>query len=502
MDEVFGFFPPSAEPPSKRPMLTLLKQARAHGLGVVLATQNPVDLDYKGLSNAGTWFLGRLQTERDKARVIDGLEGASIASGSSFDRAHMERILSGLDSRVFLMNNVHDDQPVLFHTRWTLSYLRGPLTRDQIAELMRERKTSLAAAPGRATRPATVALEREETKPGESGRPLVSPKVDERFVATLGKRGQLVYRPALLGVASLHYANASANVDLWKNFALMAELRGDDAARAPWEAALVLEAGVPELDDQPEAGARFATLPAAAADPKTHVRWAKMLESHLYREHPLQLWRCREFKEISNPGESEGDFRVRVRVLLHERRDLEIEKLRQRFAPKLARIQQQIRRAEERVDREQSQYQQQKMQTAVSLGATVLGAIFGRKLGSVGNVGRATTTARGAGRTVREHEDIARAQQGVEALREQLAELEREFQSSLEDVRANVDDSALEFEEFAIRPKKADLSIERVTLVWTPWRVSEDGIAKPDFWACATSSPAPTVSTRPAVNRG
>ena len=243
----------------------------------------------------------------------------------------------------------------------------------------------------------------------------------------------------------------------------------------------LLEDGSPEVDDEPEVDARFASLPAAAADPKTYVRWAKMLKSHLYREHPLNLWRCREFKKISNPGEGEGDFRVRLRQLLHERRDLEIEKLRKRFAPKLTRIQERIRRAETRVAKEQSQYQQQKMQTAVSIGATVLGAIFGRKLTSVGNVGRATTAARGAGRTARERGDIARAQENVEVLRSQLVELEREFEESLEDARTDVDDTALEFEELAIRPKKADISIERVALVWTPWRVSKDGVAEPDF---------------------
>ena len=132
MDEVFGYFPPSANPPSKRPMLTLLKQARAFGLGCVLATQNPVDLDYKGLSNAGTWFLGRLQTERDKARVIEGLEGALARPARRSIAARWKRVLSALQQRVFLMNNVHEDAPVMFQTRWAMSYLRGPLTRDQI----------------------------------------------------------------------------------------------------------------------------------------------------------------------------------------------------------------------------------------------------------------------------------------------------------------------------------------------------------------------------------
>jgi hypothetical protein len=136
MDEVFGYFPPTANPPSKQPMLTLLKQARAYGLGCVLATQNPVDIDYKGLSNAGTWFLGRLQTERDKMRVLEGLEGAAASAGSTFNQQKTEQTLAGLGSRVFLMNNVPEDQPVTFKTRWGLSSLRGPITRQQIEVLM------------------------------------------------------------------------------------------------------------------------------------------------------------------------------------------------------------------------------------------------------------------------------------------------------------------------------------------------------------------------------
>ncbi|HET9952974.1 MAG TPA: DUF87 domain-containing protein, partial [Polyangiaceae bacterium] len=136
MDEIFGYFPPTAAPPSKQPMLTLLKQARAFGVGVMLATQNPVDLDYKGLSNCGTWFIGRLQTERDKLRVLDGLEGAAASAGRAFDRSEMDRLLSGLRKRVFLMNNVHETAPRLVETRFTLSYLRGPVTRDEIKRLM------------------------------------------------------------------------------------------------------------------------------------------------------------------------------------------------------------------------------------------------------------------------------------------------------------------------------------------------------------------------------
>ena len=151
MDEIFGYFPPVANPPSKAPLLTLLKQARAFGLGVVLATQNPVDLDYKGLANTGTWFIGRLQTERDKARVMEGLEGAAASSGKKFDRRQMEQILAGLGNRVFLLNNVHEDAPEVFQTRWTLSYLRGPLTRTQIKQLMDPIKRERPAEAGQST---------------------------------------------------------------------------------------------------------------------------------------------------------------------------------------------------------------------------------------------------------------------------------------------------------------------------------------------------------------
>ncbi|MCA9477055.1 MAG: ATP-binding protein, partial [Nitrospira sp.] len=153
MDEVFGFFPPVKNPPSKAPMLTMLKQARAFGLGVVLATQNPVDLDYKGLGNTGTWFIGRLQTERDMARVLDGLEGAAATSAGGFDRKRMEQILSGLGNRIFLLNNVHDDGPEIFETRWALSYLRGPLTRTQIKTLMDPIKTGGLAEASPGTKP-------------------------------------------------------------------------------------------------------------------------------------------------------------------------------------------------------------------------------------------------------------------------------------------------------------------------------------------------------------
>ena len=162
MDEIAGYLPPVANPASKAPMLTLLKQARAFGVGMVLATQNPVDLDYKALSNAGTWFIGRLQTERDQLRVLDGLEGAMSTAGGAFDRDKLQRLIAGLGKRVFLLHNVHEDGPEVFESRWAMSYLRGPLTRTQIRTLMADRKERCGRrtrhaphpAPGTAPHPA------------------------------------------------------------------------------------------------------------------------------------------------------------------------------------------------------------------------------------------------------------------------------------------------------------------------------------------------------------
>jgi hypothetical protein len=505
MDEIFGYFPPTQNPPSKTPMLTLLKQARAYGLGVVLATQNPVDLDYKGLTNTGTWLVGRLQAERDKARVMEGLEGASAASGASFDRARMERTLAGLTSRVFLLHNVHEDEPALFHTRWTLSYLRGPLTRRHIQTLMRDR---LAASGATTTRRAASA----EPQGGPAGargpapapmpgaadpaaapveRPVLPHEIEERFLPAArlaSAQATPHYRPALLGVVTVHYVKTSLGADEWKTMAFLAPLDGEgDPWREPW----TLDRA-PELQEAPEPGARFAPLPAEAAQPKSYVRWREMLKALVYRDHPLRLWQCAGPRLVSRPGEAEGEFRARLRTALHERRDLEVEKLRQRYAPRLALLRDQIRRAGDRVERERAEQRYRQQETAISIGATLLGALFGRKAVGVGTVGRATTAARSAGRIAREKADVARAEENLDALSRRLADLEAELHGALETIRSDVAAEDLELVEILVPPKKSDLSVDRLTLVWTPWSIRAGGELEARF----------DVGVTPAASRG
>ena len=476
MDEVFGYFPPTANPPSKTPMLTLLKQARAFGVGVVLATQNPVDLDYKGLSNAGTWFLGRLQTERDKARVLDGLEGASTSQGSEFDRKRIESILSGLGSRVFLMNNVHDDGPVLFQTRWALSYLRGPLTRSQIQTLTAARRsaatTRTAPDASPATAPAAVVAEAPAAAssapaaaaPVAAARPVLPPDVAERFWRA--GTGSPAYQPALLGAAQLHYVNAKSGVDHWEPAYRLAPL-GEDAGADPWPLATPIS-DAPDLDSEPAPGATFAPLPPIAARAKSYVAWEKQLASQLYRDAVLTLHAIPALKLASRPGESEAEFRIRAGQLARERRDQEVEKLRAGYGPKLQRLQERIRTAEAKVEREQSQYQQQKLQTGISIGATLLGAIFGRKVASLGNVGRATTAARGVGRATQKKQAISRATESVESLRQQLAELESKFEAESHKLDELHHPDRLEVQPVRIPPRKSDLTVAPVQLVWVP----------------------------------
>lgn len=462
MDEVFGYFPPVANPPSKLPMLTLLKQARAYGLGVVLATQNPVDLDYKGLSNAGTWLLGRLQTERDKARVLDGLEGASAAAGAAFDRGEMERILSGLGQRVFLMNNVHDDQPVVFQSRWALSYLRGPLTRDQISTLMQEQRSNSLSTSPRAASPTPVASATE--------RPILPPGIPEVFALRRGALplgATLVYRPQLLGEAKVHFVDAKSGIDQWEACTLRVPI--DDALPpAVWEQAEVEKDVQLELEAEPAAAAQFAPLPAELSRATMFQTLTTQLKDHLYRHHRLTLFKAPDVKQMSQPGETEGDFRARLGHELKERRDLAVEKLRQKYATKWAGLQEQIRKAEQRVAKEKEQASQQTMSSMIHFGTSLLGALTGRKLFSATNANKVGTSMRSASRIMKERQDIGQAEETVEAYQQRMADLERQFEEESNQIAADLAAESIKIETVDLQPRKADISVSRVAILWTP----------------------------------
>jgi len=473
MDEVAGYFPPVAAPPSKKPMLTLLKQARAFGFGVVLATQNPVDLDYKALSNIGTWFLGRLQTERDKARVLDGLEGASASAGAGFDRQTMDKLLSGLRARVFLLHNVHEKAPTLFETRWVMSYLAGPLDRDQIRALAgaasrRDASTEAGVAAKAAMVAADVAT-KDPAPPGApiaGSRPVLNPAIREVFVgATLA--GEIVsYRPQLLGLGVVTFSDNKSGAEASVERFLLADF--GDLGGVAWERAPESELSEANLAPSPSAGVRFLELPAAASDPRRYARWEKELSDFLYRNQRLRLHTCTALGETSRPQETEKDFRIRMSQLLREQRDTQKQKLQEKFEALLQRADQKIARAQERVEREKSEASTRTVETAVSVGASVLGALFGRKLLSTTNISRAGSAARSVTRAAKEREDMARARAALDKEEQGRADLEAELESQVAELGRSLDPQSLELETVEVKPRRTDVRVKLVALAWTP----------------------------------
>ncbi len=458
MDEIFGYFPPTANPPSKTPLLTLLKQGRAAGVGVVLATQNPVDLDYKGLANIGTWWLGRLQTDRDKARVLDGLEGASDSSG--FDRAEVDHLLSGLTSRVFLMRNVHEDGLTLFHSRWALSYLRGPLGRDEIKKL--------TAGP-KAAAPATAASGPGRPAPAVSpanSRPVVPPDIKEYFSPDAAAAVSTPLRPVLYGAVNARYVEPKLKLDVTRLVSLASEI-ADGPVAVDWEKAERVEWAPEQLETDVPDGASFGALASAALKAKNYDAWTKQLAASITSSEALELFRSPSTGEVSRPDESERDFRARISQASREGRDRALETLRKKYAPRLAMLDERRRRAQQTVERESQQATGQKLQTAISLGATLFGALMGRKAINVGTIGRATTAARGMGRTMKESEDVNRAQETVGAIDEQRKQLEADMKAEMDRLEVASDVATETLEKISVKPKKTNVAVKLVALVWT-----------------------------------
>jgi hypothetical protein len=466
MDEIFGYFPPTANPPTKQPLLTMLKQARAFGVGVVLATQNPVDLDYKGLSNTGTWFIGRLQTERDKERLLDGLTGAAAGS---LDKDEAGRILSSLGKRVFLLHNVHESKPVVFQTRWTMSYLRGPLSKEHVRSLMESQRTTAAPAtaavtPGPPDRRAAAAA------PAGGVRPVVPPGIHQYFLpdAAAGRAdvGPPEYIPVVIGAARIQFTDAKLGIDTVRDVLYAAPIE-EGPVPVDWQHAVAVDLPAAALEGEPVRGAGFADVPAPALQAKKYDEWQKSFGRWLLQTQKVELLRHRGAKLASSPGEEERDFRARVRDALREARDAEIESVRTKFAAKREALAERLRRAEAAVGREEQQASHQKTQTMLSVGAAALGALFGRKAVSTGTLGRATTAARGMGRSMKEAEDVKRAQAGVAAAKEKLEAFDQMVSDEMASIAAGYEPTA-ELERVAVAPKRGNVHVQFVALGWEP----------------------------------
>ena len=418
MDEIFGFFPPVANPPSKRPLLTLLKQARAYGLGCVLATQNPVDLDYKGLSNAGTWFIGRLQTERDKQRVLEGLEGASAAAGARFDRGSMEETLAGLGARVFLMNNVHNDAPVIFESRWALSYLCGPLTREQIKKLTVSNPAAITAkAPGRTGAPSKAAA----------------------AAAALNAEKQVI------GMATIRYTNARDKSEYESEITFVAPL--DGRTNAPdWDNASDMSGQTIEGDPAP--------LNLVKAWQRDYATW-------LANNAKLELLYSEKLNLTQDPGEAPNDFRSEIAQKLREARDGEVNDLRTKYAPKIAMLEDRIRRAQGMREKQAEQSQSAMLTTALQVGGSLLSAFLGKGKTSVTKV---VTAGRAAGRAYTESQDVNRAEDTLEALQQQLADVNAELEKEIQALQESYDPAKAQLQTITMRPKKTAIVVKSMSI--------------------------------------
>lgn len=465
MDELYGYLPPTANPPSKRPLMTLLKQGRAFGLGCLLATQNPVDLDYKALSNIGTWFLGRLQTERDKLRVLDGLEGAASTQNAGFDRASMERLLAGLGNRVFLMNNVHEDGPVLFQVRWAMSYLTGPLTRSQIKTLMDPKRAGFATSgTAQPTSANPMAMPGMGAPAPATARPLVASGVTEQFVIPAGGAEDITYHPHLLRDASVAFSSAKMGVDGARSVRLVNPIH---ASGIDWET-LVPPPKPEQTGPAPAAAAGFAELPGFAMNAANYKQVGKDFAEWLYRNERAEILVCLTLKEWSKFGETEADFRARLLHQAHEARDAAADKLRSAAAKKIATLDGRMQTASHQLAREQAEATSSKMQVGASVLGTILGGLFGRKVG-LGTLSRGSSAIGKATSAYKQQCDVDLAKSKITGLTDEMAAIQAELQAGIGELATTFDPAALPLESESLKPARSDLKVNQVALLWLPF---------------------------------
>lgn len=444
MDEIFGFFPPTKNPPSKEPMLLLLKQARAFGVGVVLSTQNPIDLDYKGLSNIGTWFIGRLQTSQDIERVIDGLGGKI---GSSFDKKEIKNLLANLQKRTFFLKSAHLDDIRLFSTRWVMSYLKGPLKKDEISTLMQIQKEA------QSIQSETVDTLMHKSESLESIQH-VDASTPQYYELDIMEKN--IFSPTLCAKSSIHFYNQRRGIDLERELILRLALDGEEQSIS-WEDARAEESDFTSFPHEAPRKSKFHTLPSVILKDKGLRKAIRKLKERLYKEQYLELFRCTSPKLESKVKESRSDFVVRVQDILQDKKEAEIEKLQTRYASKEKILLNRLTRAKERIAKESSDA----TSSMIDAGIAVLGALFGRA--SPSKIGRAVNKG---SRILKERGEMSRAEERMAQIEEDIEALGYELEDKIDDLGEKYSVENCEIERFKIKPRKTDIDVEICALVW------------------------------------
>ena len=402
--------------------------------------------------------------------MLDGLESASDSGG--FDRGEVDKLLSGLTSRVFVMRNVHDDALTLFQSRWALSYLRGPLGRDEIKKLTGGAKaaSSVAAAAAPASTPTSGATRSTARASGFVGgqrcAPGSSSGIPQYFSPEAAAAVSTPLRPVIYGAANARFTDSRLKIDTTTLIKMTTPIV-DGPVPVDWEHATTVEWAPEMLETDPPDAARFGDLPSAASKPKNYDAWTKQLVASLCSTTGARTLQSPSSGEISRPEESEREFRARISHGSRENRDRDLDAIRQKYAPRQAALDEKLRRANQVVERESQQATGQTLQTAISVGATLVGALLGRKAISASTIGRATTAARGVGRTMKDSEDVTRARETVAAIEAQRKQLDSDFAAETAALDAANDAATEKLVKVTVKPTKTNITVKLVSLVWT-----------------------------------
>jgi hypothetical protein len=497
-DEIFGFLPPLGNPPAKQPMLRMLKQARAFGVGQVLVTQNPVDVDYKALSNAGTWFIGKLQTDQDKQRLLDGLQGASAGT---LDRGEYDRLISSLGQRIFLLHNVHNPHPLLFQTRWAMNYLAGPLTRAQIPDLNRlvgavsdslqpvsvEPTAGLAgdvppAAPAVAdTQPVAVHVPPTPASPpiGSQTRPAVPGGVTEYFLPnnlTLSQAFQvtgravppqvnsqgLVYRPELLAQCVVRYANRKYRLDTsLKQAARVIQLdrhgvmRWEDYQAAPVEAS--------QLESQPAPQARFAALPSAFNETKLLRGMQSDFENWVYRTSQVSVRANQPLDIFAGPEVSTAEFRRMCAEAARQQRDQELRKSVESYDRRITALKERLAREQRELSQDETELSQRRMEELGTHAENFL-SIFSRRRSR-----RLSTSLTRRRLTEQAKADVDESLDAIDDYKDQIDTLDQEKAQAIKEINDRWAHAANQVEEIPVTPYKKDVILDLFGVAWVPY---------------------------------
>ena len=489
-DEIYGYLPPVQNPPSKTLMLRMLKQARAFGVGQVLVTQNPVDVDYKALSNAGTWFIGKLQTDQDKERLLDGLQGAA----PGINRRTYDKLISGLGKRVFLAHNVHEKGAKVFHTRWAMNYLTGPLTRVQIPALNALVGASVQTATERQKgMPASAAVNapsvrqktsREEKEAlGSNTRPPVPAKVEEYFLPnnlTLSEAAKaehrplagdvkqlgLIYRPVLLCQANIRYLQRKYDLDMEDTRTALVQ-EPDRRGAVRWEDWLSDPINPRELDRQPAPGATFASLDIPLNDASLLRSMKTDFIDWVYRTAEVSVRMNETLKIYTSPEVSQAEFRKRCTEAAREQMEAEIEKVEGTYKRKIKTIQERMAREERELNEDESELSQRKMEELGTHAENVLSLFTGRKRK------RVSTSLSKHRMTQKAKADVEESEDAIEDYKKQIEALEKEKERAIKAVKDKWREIADNEDEIPVQPYKKDIFLDLFGVAWFPYYLIE-----------------------------